>query len=59
MTEAVASLPEVYRRALELALEGHSESDVAVTLEVPAEAVHPLLRLAVAKLGTLLSRTYD
>jgi DNA-directed RNA polymerase specialized sigma24 family protein len=57
IAEAVTSLPEVYRRALELAFEGRSESDVAVTLEVPAEAVNPLLRLAAAKLASLLTRT--
>jgi DNA-directed RNA polymerase specialized sigma24 family protein len=55
VTQAVASLPDAYRRALELALEGLSDEEAAAALEVPTEAINPLLRLAVAKLESLLS----
>jgi DNA-directed RNA polymerase specialized sigma24 family protein len=52
---SVEALPEPYARALRAALAGASESELAASVAVPPEAAHNLLRLAVAKLATLLS----
>ncbi len=56
---AFENLPEVYRDALRLAVGGADADAVAAALDIPAEAVIPLLRLAAAKYETLLGREPD
>jgi DNA-directed RNA polymerase specialized sigma24 family protein len=54
---AVRSLPRVHLLLLRAALVGFDEAQLAVLIEVPQEAVRPLLRLAAAKLTTCLADT--
>lgn len=52
-SEAIEQLPETYAEAVRLQQAGREDS-IAECLEIPPEAVGPLLRLAHAKLTALL-----
>ena len=52
---AIDRLPEAYANALRLYDQGHDNQAIAARLDVPPEAVGPLLRLAAAKLQTILA----
>jgi DNA-directed RNA polymerase specialized sigma24 family protein len=54
--DAVRTLPEPYVQALQLAVAGHSDEDVATTIGVPDASVPALLQLAAAKLARALRR---
>lgn len=49
------TLPPAYLTALQRALGGAEEDELAALMDVPVEAVPPLLRVAVAKLATALA----
>lgn len=51
---ALAQLPVAYATALRLRAAGIEPSGIAARLDVPAEAVGPLLAIADAKLARLL-----
>ena len=52
---AIGQLPEAYATALRLQEEGHDDKAIADQLGLAVEAVGPLLRMAAAKLRTLLT----
>ena len=52
--EALSQLPGLYGRALRLREQGCDRAQIAVELDVPAEAVGMLLRVAEAKLARLI-----
>lgn len=52
---AIDRLPEAYANALRLHDQGHNDQAIATCLGVPQEAVGPLLRLAAAKLHSILT----
>ncbi|HEY4852347.1 MAG TPA: sigma factor-like helix-turn-helix DNA-binding protein [Streptosporangiaceae bacterium] len=52
---AIDRLPEAYATALLLCDQGHDNDAIAARLNLPPEAVGPLLRLAAAKLQTILA----
>jgi DNA-directed RNA polymerase specialized sigma24 family protein len=52
---AIDRLPEAYANALRLYDQGHNDQAIADCLGVPLEAVGPLLRLATAKLHSILA----
>jgi DNA-directed RNA polymerase specialized sigma24 family protein len=52
---AIDCLPEAYANALRLYDQGHDNEAIAARLNLPPEAVAPLLRLAAAKLQTILA----
>lgn len=52
--QALAALPQTYARALELRTAGRTPEQIAADLDIPPAAVPALLRLADAKLHTLL-----
>ena len=52
---AIDRLPEAYANALRLYDQGHDNEAIAARLNLPPEAVSPLLRLAAAKLQTILA----
>jgi len=52
---AIDRLPEAYANALRLCDQGHDNEAIAARLNLPLEAVGPLLRLAAAKLQTILA----
>ncbi|HYZ97533.1 MAG TPA: hypothetical protein VE575_02210 [Acidimicrobiales bacterium] len=52
---ALAALPEAYACALRLQLAGATDDAIAAQLDMAPDEVAPLLRLARAKLVTLLS----
>jgi DNA-directed RNA polymerase specialized sigma24 family protein len=52
---AIDSLPEAYANALRLCDQGHDNEAIAARLNLPKEAVGPLLRLAAAKLQAILT----
>jgi DNA-directed RNA polymerase specialized sigma24 family protein len=52
---AIDRLPEAYANALRLCDQGHDNEAIAARLNLPPEAVGPLLRLAAAKLQTILT----
>jgi DNA-directed RNA polymerase specialized sigma24 family protein len=56
---AIDRLPEAYAAALRLQDEGHDEKTIAVRLGLAPAAVGPLLRLATAKLHTILAATEE
>jgi DNA-directed RNA polymerase specialized sigma24 family protein len=55
--EAIDQLPVNYGRALRLQDRGFSTHDIAVALDIPEEAIRPLLRLAEAKLARILNES--
>jgi DNA-directed RNA polymerase specialized sigma24 family protein len=52
---AIDRLPEAYANALRLYDQGHDNQAIAAQLNLPPEVVGPLLRLAAAKLQTILT----
>jgi DNA-directed RNA polymerase specialized sigma24 family protein len=52
---AIDRLPEAYANALRLRDQGHDNEAIAARLNISPEAVGPLLRLASAKLQTILA----
>lgn len=52
---AIDQLPEAYANALRLYDQGHNDQAIAASLGVAPEAVGPLLRLATAKLHSILT----
>ena len=52
---AIDRLPEAYANALRLYDQGHDNEAIAARLNLPPEAVGTLLRLAAAKLQTILA----
>jgi len=52
---AIDCLPEAYANALRLYDQGHDNEAIAARLNLPPEAVGPLLRLAAAILQTILA----
>jgi DNA-directed RNA polymerase specialized sigma24 family protein len=54
-TAAIAELPDAYATALRARDEGLSNSAIAARVNIDIEAVEPLLRIAVAKLGAILA----
>jgi len=52
---AIDRLPETYAIALRLCEQGCDNEAIAARLSLPPEAVGPLLRLAAAKLETILA----
>jgi DNA-directed RNA polymerase specialized sigma24 family protein len=52
---AIDRLPEAYANALRLYDQGHDNEAIAARLNLPPEAVGPLLHLATAKLQTILT----
>lgn len=54
---AIDRLPEAYAAALRLQDEGHDDKAIAIRLGLAPDAVGPLLRVAVAKLHTILAAT--
>jgi DNA-directed RNA polymerase specialized sigma24 family protein len=52
---AIDRLPEAYAAALRLRDEGHDDKAIAVRLGLAPAAVGPLLRVAAAKLHTILA----
>jgi DNA-directed RNA polymerase specialized sigma24 family protein len=52
---ALGRLPETYAAALRLQDEGHDNNAIATRLDLAADAVGPLLRVAAAKLRTILT----
>ncbi len=50
----LARLPERHLAALRAALAGFDDADIALLLDIPPEAVRTTLRLAAAKLVTVL-----
>lgn len=52
---AIAELPEAYAAALRARDEHLNNQDIAARLGIEVEAVAPLLRLAAAKLGSILA----
>jgi len=54
---AIGRLPAAYANALRLYDQGHDNEAIADRLNLPPEAVGPLLRLATAKLQTILAAT--
>jgi DNA-directed RNA polymerase specialized sigma24 family protein len=52
---AIDRLPEAYANALRLCDQGHDNEAIAARLHLAPEAVGPLLRLAAAKLQTILA----
>ncbi len=52
---AIDRLPEAYAAALRLQDEGHDDKAIAVRLGLAPAAVGPLLRVAAAKLHTILA----
>ena len=55
--DALAALPTGYAEALHLRDQGEGVADIAEQLGIPVDSVDPLLRLAEAKLASLLDRT--
>ena len=55
----MGQLPEAYATALRLQDEGHDDKAIADQLGLAAEAVEPLLRMAAAKLCTLLAASEE
>jgi hypothetical protein len=55
----VRSLPRTHILVLRAALAGFDEAELATLTGVPRESVRPLLRVAVAKLGTSLAAPLD
>ena len=53
-TAAVDALPDPYARALRAALAGEQAEAIADELDVPVESVRNVVRVAVAKLASLL-----
>lgn len=56
---AVRSLPRTHILVLRAVLAGFDEAELAALTGVPPESVRPLLRVAVAKLGTSLAAPVD
>ena len=56
LDDALAELPSTYGRALRLRTDGATEVEIATQLDVPLDSVATLIRLAEAKLVTLLAR---
>lgn len=54
---AIDRLPETYAAALRLQDEGHDDNAIAIRLGLAPDAVGPLLRVAAAKLHTILAAT--
>ena len=52
---AIDRLPEAYAVALRMQDEGHDDQAIAVRLGLALAAVGPLLRMAAAKLHTILA----
>jgi DNA-directed RNA polymerase specialized sigma24 family protein len=52
---AIDRLPETYATALRLQDEGHDDRAIAARLDLAPDAIGPLLRVAAAKLRTLLA----
>ncbi len=52
---AIDRLPEAYAAALRLQDEGHDDKVIAVRLDLAPAAVAPLLRVAAAKLHSILA----
>jgi DNA-directed RNA polymerase specialized sigma24 family protein len=52
---AIDRLPEAYAVALRLQDEGHDDKAIAARLGLAPDAVSPLLRVAAAKLHTILA----
>jgi len=52
---ALDALPEVHSRAIRLQRAGAGPTEIASELDIEFEAVAPLLRVAQAKLASLLS----
>ena len=52
---AIDRLPEAYAAALRLQDEGHDDNAIAARLDLTPAAVGPLLRVATAKLHTILA----
>ena len=52
---AIDRLPEVYATALRLQDEGHDDKAIAARLDLAPAAVGPLLRMAAAKLHSILT----
>lgn len=52
---AIDRLPEAYAAALRLQDEGHDDNAIAVRLDLAPAAIGPLLRVAEAKLNSILA----
>jgi|GraSoiStandDraft_54_1057290.scaffolds.fasta_scaffold102987_4 hypothetical protein len=52
---AIDRLPEAYAAALRLQDDGHDDNAIAARLDLAPAAVGPLLRVATAKLHTILA----
>lgn len=57
--DALAALPAGYAEALRLRDQGEDIADIAERLDIPVDSVDPLLRLAEAKLASLLDHTAE
>jgi DNA-directed RNA polymerase specialized sigma24 family protein len=56
---AIDRLPEVYATALRLQDEGHDDKAIAARLDLAPDAVGPLLRVAAAKLHSILATAQE
>jgi DNA-directed RNA polymerase specialized sigma24 family protein len=54
-TAAIDELPDAYATALRAREEDLSNAEIAARVNIDIEAVEPLLRIAVAKLGAILA----
>ena len=52
---AIDRLPEAYAAALRLQDEGHDDNAIAARLDLAPAAIGPLLRVAAAKLNSILA----
>lgn len=57
--QAIQMLPVAYATALRLHSQGTTPAGIAAHLEIPLEAVEPLLAIAHAKLAHLLAQETD
>jgi hypothetical protein len=56
---AIDQLPEAYAAALRLQDEGHDDKAIAARLDLAPAAVGPLLRVAAAKLHSILGTAQE
>ncbi len=56
---AIDRLPEAYAAALRLQDEGHDDKAIAARLDLAPAAVGPLLRVAAAKLHSILATAQE
>jgi DNA-directed RNA polymerase specialized sigma24 family protein len=56
---AIDRLPDAYAAALRLQDEGHDDKAIAARLDLAPTAVGPLLRVAAAKLQSILAATEE